>query len=277
MRPRLSRFADTGRAVGGLAREHEVTFLAAAIAYYGLVSVVPALVLALVVAVLVGGAALADRLLAVTAAVLTPAARSVVGQALVGAGNRGGVTVLGLAVLGWGALKGFRGLDRAFSRIYRSSGELSFADGLVNAVAGLAGVGVAFVLMVALGGVLAALPVPVAGWLLGLAVLLVGLFVAFLPLYVRFPGRPVAVREAAPGAAFAAVGWVALQTGFQLYAAASSIGDLYGVLGGVLLLVTWFYLAAIVILVGAVLNVVLAAREPSTDRQAEDRGEPATG
>ncbi|MFB6359716.1 MAG: YhjD/YihY/BrkB family envelope integrity protein, partial [Halobacteriales archaeon] len=107
-------------------------------------------------------------------------------------------------------------------------------------------------------------------WIGGLVVLLVGLFVAFLPLYIRFPDSDVTLREAVPGAGVVAIGWVGLQAAFQGYASLAAGGDLYGVLGGVLLLVTWFYLAAMLILLGAVFNVVLAARDG--DRQGQKPG-----
>ena len=266
-----------GREVVAVARREEVTFLAAAIAYYGLVSLVPTVVLALAVASALGGPDLADRALATTETVLAPESRAVLRDALAGTGSRTGATVLGLAVVLWGASRGFRGLDAAFSRLYGTSDERSLGRDLRHAAVGLFAVGAAFLGMVVLGGVLAALPLPATGWVAGLAVLLVGLFVAFLPLYVSFPGAAVTAREGAPGAALAAGGWVALQAGFQGYATLTSAGDLYGVLGGVLLLVTWFYFAATLVLVGAVLNVVLADRRRAGDRQDEGRSGPGGG
>ena len=272
----LGGAVGSGRRTLDLARRAEVTFLAAAIAYYGLVSVLPAVVLALAVASALGGARLAELVLALAGSVVTPAGREVIEAALLGAGGRTGATLLGTVVLVWGALKGLRGLDRAFSRVYGTSAALTFAEGVRNAATALVGIGAAVGLMVALGGVLAALSLPVAGWVLGLVVLLVGLFAAFLPVYVLFPNLDVGVGEAAPGAAVAAGGWLVLQAAFQLYAALAPVGDLYGVLGGVLLLVTWFYLAAVLVLLGAVLNAVLAGRDGAADRQAEkaaDRGD----
>ncbi len=261
---------DLGRRVFALTKRVEVTFLAAAIAYYGLVSVVPGLILALAIATALGGPGLAERMLTLSGTVMTEGGQAVIADALGQPGGRSGTTVLGIVVLLWGALKGFRGLDRAFSRIYGTVGEKSLLHGLLDALIGLAGVGTAFLLMVILGGILAALQLPAIGWIGGLVVLLVGLFVAFLPFYVRFPDTDVALREAVPGAAVVAIGWVGLQTAFQGYASVASGGDLYGVLGGVLLLVTWFYFAAILILLGAVFNVVLAGRDG--DRQREKPG-----
>jgi membrane protein len=42
-----------------------------------------------------------------------------------------------------------------------------------------------------------------------------------------------------------------------MYAAIASQYELYGVLGGVLLLLAWFYISGMIIILGAVLNAVL--------------------
>lgn len=62
-----------------------------------------------------------------------------------------------------------------------------------------------------------------------------------------------------------AVGWALLATRFSVAAASLDTFHLYGVLGAGLLLVTWFYLGGIIIMVGAVVNTVLAGA-PSDDR-----------
>lgn len=246
----------------------DLPFLAAAIGYYALVSVLPALLLVTAVTTTVGGPALADRVTVATDDLLTPAGQAAIDDALTGAAGRVGASFVGLAVLLWSTLKVFRGLDIAFSRVYGSADTGTFLGRLRNAVIGLTSVGVGLLAMVAFGAVLAVLPLPVAGRILGFGVLLVGLFVAFLPLYSVFPGVPTTLRSAAPGAALAAAGWMVLQTGFQAYAAVAPSYELYGLLGGVLLLVTWFYLAAVLLLIGAVLNVELA--DDHGDRQAEE-------
>jgi membrane protein len=121
----------------------------------------------------------------------------------------------------------------------------------------LLSLGVGLWAMIGVGGALAAL-IPAAWDLLGLGLLLVGLTGVFLPLYYYLPDAGLDVRDALPGAVLAAVGWVLLQAGFQVYAANAPQFRLYGVIGGVLLLVTWFYIAAILLLVGAAVNHVLA-------------------
>lgn len=260
------RTLAVGRAIVNRAIEVDLPFLAAAIAYYALVSVLPALLLVTAVTTTVGGPAIADRVTAATGDFLTPAGQAAIDDALTGATGRVGASFVGLAVLLWSTLKVFRGLDIAFSQVYGSIGEDTYLGRVVNAAIGLASLGGGLLAMVGLGAVLAFLPLPVSGWILGLVGLLVGLFVAFLPLYYVFPGVPTTVRAAVPGAAFAAIGWVGLQAVFQIYATIAPGYELYGLLGAVLLLVTWFYLAAVWLLIGAVLNVELANRH-RTDRR----------
>nr|WP_276279014.1 YhjD/YihY/BrkB family envelope integrity protein [Halorussus sp. DT72] len=70
----------------------------------------------------------------------------------------------------------------------------------------------------------------------------------------------MSVREALPGAVVAGVGWVALQVLFQFYLAHAGQYQAYGVIGAVLLLLTWLYFAGAVVLLGGVVNSVLGAR-----------------
>jgi YihY family inner membrane protein len=132
----------------------------------------------------------------------------------------------------------------------------------------LLSVGVGLWIMIVVGGAFATF-IPSGSKVIGLGVLLAGLTAVFLPLYYYLPGTGLAVRDALPGAVLAAVGWVALQAGFQVYAAGATQFSLYGVIGGILLLVTWFYFAAILILAGATVNYVLAgtgsAKSPPPD------------
>lgn len=261
------RALETARAIIDRSQSVELPFLAAAIAYYALVSVLPALLLAIAVATAVGGAALAEQVVAASGGLLTAAGREAVTAALTDGAGRTGASVLGVILLIWSTLKVFRGLDIAFSRVYGTSGADSLVATFIDAGIGLVSVGAGALAMIGLGGAFATIPLPVAGWLFGLVALLVGLFAAFLPLYYHFPDADLTIREAAPGAALAAFGWVVLQAAFLAYAAIAPSFELYGVLGGVLLLVTWFYLGAGLLLFGAVVNVTLAGRDG--DRQAE--------
>ena len=230
-----------------------MTLLAASLAYYAFVSVLPLLLFLLAVASLSAGDALADRLVVAVSGALTPAGEQLRRQTVTNAAGRGGATVVGLLVLLWSGLKLFRGLDLAFSQIYGVTAEKSFPVKVRDAAVVFGGVLAGITAVAVAGGLLNLSGLPVLR-VVGPLALPVALAVAFLPLYVLMPDRGVGVREAAPGALFAGVGWTLLSTGFGIYAATAGSFRLYGVIGGALLLVTWFYLGSLVFLLGAALN-----------------------
>jgi len=243
------------RTVLATAREKQLSFLAASIAYYMLVSLFPLGLLALVVATTLGGEPFADRVVRALGTVLTDAAAGVVAGALTDADGRGGATLLGVVVLLWSGLRVFRGLDVAFSLVYAHGRRDTFANQLRDALVALAGITVAVAAIAAVTALVALSGVEVAGVLAPFA-LVAALTAAFLPLFVVFPDAGVSVREALPGTLAAAVGWTLLGSVFGVYAAVAGSAELYGVsgsgatggsvslltgvFGGVLLLVTWF-------------------------------------
>ena len=261
----MSRYSatafGTARRVVDVAIDRQVTFLAAAIAYYAFVSLIPALLLLVAVATAVFGEAIAGELVAAAGGFLTPAGEEAVADALSSAGGRTGAGVLGVGVLLWSTLKVFRGLDTAFAELYGVKAPPDVVKQLTDAGSVVLGVGVGVGVMVGVGAFVAAadaVPVVEAVSILALPAFLA---VVFLPMYYLLPQPRVGLREALPGAAIAAVGWTLLQTGFQVYAASAGQYQVYGVIGGILLLVTWLYLAAVVVVVGGVVNVVLAGRD----------------
>lgn len=263
-RPR-DRLVRTAVAVRRVAAEAEVSFVAAALAYYAFVSAVPLVVLGLTAATAVGGDALADRLVGLVAGVLAPAGETLLRQALTSRAGVGGVTVVGLVVLLWGALKAVRAIDRGFSRVYGRRGSPSAVRSVVDALVALSGVGLAMSAVLVIGAVVAWLGGAAVG-AVGNGLLLLTLVAAFLPLYYLLPDADLTLREAVPGAVGAAVGWTALGAAFQLYAAIAPGGSVYGLLGGVILALTWFYVGALVLLLGAVVNAVRSGHAaPSVD------------
>jgi YihY family inner membrane protein len=254
----------TRRTVQGV-RDDRITFIAASLAYYAFVSLVPLMLLAVVAASLFGGEELALALAARATTALGPQAGTLVRETLVNTTGQAGAGVVGTAVLLWSGLKLFRGMDVAFSTVYGSPLPDSIVEQVRDGVVTLGAVGVGIVVTVAVGVALAILDpdlllfgVDLAG-VLGTLLLVGGLAAAFLPLYYFLPGE-IEVREAVPGALFAAVGWTVLETGFRIYAASAGSYDGYGVLGAVLLLVTFLYFGGLILLVGVVLNAVLAGR-----------------
>jgi YihY family inner membrane protein len=266
----LEQATTVVRGVVNGARSDRITFIAASLAFYALVSLLPLLVLALAAAAAFGDPGTVAVLVERASGALGQEAGSLVRDALTGA-VAGGITLLGLVVLLWSALKLFRGLDIAFSEVYGRPGPDSLAEQLRNGSVALGAVVVGAAGTVVVGAVVAGLGLPPAlrddtvVAVAGTVGLVVGLVATFLPLYSLLPGGDVSVREALPGAVVAAVGWTLLQTGFRLYAAEAATYETYGVLGGMLLLVTFLYVGAFILLVGVVLNAVLAGRvDPDT-------------
>ena len=250
----------TLRRVVDTAVDRQVTFLAAAIAYYAFVSLVPALLLLVVVASAVFGDVIAAELVAAAGGFLTPAGQEAVAGAVSSAGGRTGASLFGTGLLLWSTLKVFRGLDTAFTQLYGADERPGFLSQLADAASVVLAVGLGIAVMVVVGAFVAAaeaVPLVEAASILVLPAFLV---VVFFPMYYLLPQPTLSVREALPGAAFAAVCWTLLQAGFQLYAAGAAQYEVYGVIGGILLLVTWLYLAAVVVVLGGVVNVVLAGR-----------------
>ena len=250
----------TAQRIADIASDRQVTFLAAAIAYYAFVSLIPALLLLVAVGTATFGEAAAAELVAVAGALLTPAGADAVTAAVASGEGRTGASLFGLAALTWSTLKVFRGLDTAFAAVYGTENAPGFLGRLADAAAVAFAVGVGIGVTVGVGALVAAVDAPpavAAASVLALPGVLAGVL---LPMYYVLPQPAISVREALPGAAFAAVGWTLLQAGFRLYAAGAARYQLYGVIGGILLLVTWLYLAAVVVVVGGVINAVLAGR-----------------
>ena len=276
----MSRVATVVRSVVALYRERDIPFLAGSVAYSAFVSLIPLLLLLLIAASVFGSEALRGYVIDVTSRYLAPDAVVVIEQSITRGADRVGFSLLGFVALLWSVLKVFRTLDKAFSELYSARIDAGIVEQLRDGTIVLGAMTAAVLAMVAVGALIALGPGLLdgiaapdgAGWLGGVGFrlplvrvagfpgLVVGLTVAFLPMYYVFPDVEVSLREALPGAAFAAVGWTLLQAAFQVYVSLSSASRMYG---------------AVAVLLGGATNVVLAGREraltgtapetPSTD------------
>jgi membrane protein len=77
-----------------------------------------------------------------------------------------------------------------------------------------------------------------------------------------------------PGSVFATMLWVLISLGFKLYVAKfGSYNATYGTIGGIIVLLTWFYVSSLAILVGAEMNAEIEHASP----YGKDPGEKAAG
>ncbi|WP_135853515.1 YihY/virulence factor BrkB family protein [Halorussus salinus] len=270
--PSLGTAVNVARSVADEAREQEITFLAASTAYYAFVSLIPLLLLAFVVVSFVAGEQFARDVVEQASGLLTATGQEQLFEFITNPQGTGGTTVIGLVVLAWSAIKVFRGFDEAFSAIYATDAKTGLADQVKDALLVLAAIGAGVVVVVLTGAATALFPqFPFVG-LLTTLVQLVALVPVFLPLYVVFPDAGVSLREALPGAVVVTVGWTVLQVLFRVYAGVSSTSPTQ-FLGTALLLVTWLYFASILVLLGGVVNVVLANRGSYAERTKESETE----
>ncbi|MFB6166493.1 MAG: YihY/virulence factor BrkB family protein [Haloarculaceae archaeon] len=258
--PTLGQPVALGKGVYRVLKAEDVPFKAGAIAYQAFVSLIPLLVLLVVVAATVGGQNLVERILDATGGQLPMQAQQLLRGVVRSAAGQTSASVIGVVTLVWGAFKIFRGLDKAFSDLFDTERKTGIVDTLEDGAVVFGAIVFAIFAMLVAGSVFAVLPdLPLGGYLP--PVLLVGgLFVAFLPMYYVFPDLDMNWRDVVPGALLAAVGWAVLEGVFQYYVQLAGKSDAYGVLGAVLVLVTWLYFSGLLLLIGASLNAVIAGR-----------------
>lgn len=239
-----------------------MTFKAAGIAFYAVASLVPLLVVALAVLSVFGAA---DTLVSALQSQLSERGQRLLERVLSTTRGRDVAGVLGALFTLWSAMKVFRGLSIAFAELYGRESELSLLDQLENGLLVLGGILAAVVVLSATTALLVRVPfqVPYPTVVWNTLATLVLVFV-LLPMFYVLPPIPVAVKHALPGAAITAVGWALLQLGFFFYAQNAGAYAAYGLLGAVLLFVTFLYFAALVLLVGAAVNVALLDRTAGT-------------
>ena len=240
-----------------LARENEIGLTAAGIGYHLLNSLLPLSVF------LVVGFSATGRLSMVTTAI-----GAVMGIDATGvlssldrvlrdeAGRRRAVVIAGVLLV-WSSVTLVRAINAAFGAVYnvrqKRSRTRTIIDTVVVCPILLGGV------PLCLGTVLWVTVIADVGSerLFTVALVFLTLLGAFLPMYYRFPGDQVTVREAMPGAVFASTSWVAVAVGLGVYASTSETVRLYGITGGVMLLLTSLYLCGLTLLLGAIVNAVL--------------------
>lgn len=247
-----------------LARERDLSVAAAGVAYYAFNALLPALVLAVLAVSLSTYAAAAVDVLGQLGGV-DPANLRIVTTSIQESEGIGRLAVLALVVATWSALRMGRAIADVFTDIYGES-DHSRIGRLRDVVLVFLTWLVALALVVVIGVAVAYLnPDGNRVGVLWPLLLFAGLFVAFVPMYLVFPPG-ASLWESFPGAALAAAAWTISGAFFRAYAWASASVEFFGLLGVVLLVLTWLYLGSYALLVGAMTNAVLAdrVREPRT-------------
>jgi membrane protein len=252
----------------------------ASLAYYGLLSLVPTLMIVSGVVSLVGGDATAVEFESYlrdegASASLANTAESVVKTAVDSAPTQAStVGLIGLATLIYGASRAFAAAGRALDVIWRRRRK---GLTIVRRIVGIAWTVVLIVLGLT-AGVLTFVGRGLAEDLLGL----VGLEGVVGPLWtvVRWPLAAILMMLSmrlvmwaapspprgrftllTPGAMLAAGGWLAASIGYGIYVGEiSSYNTTYGAFAALVILMLWIWLTAMVFLIGCEFDAVLAER-----------------
>ncbi|WP_136717328.1 YihY/virulence factor BrkB family protein [Halorientalis salina] len=233
-----------------------VQFMANSVAFQTFTALVPLLVVLFVLVATFAGDALADQVLTLTEGFLPDETQTLVATAITRELSATGTSVVSVAFLLWGALNLFKGLDTAFSMIYDTTTSNTRINQTKDALVVFVVLLLAITAAVVAGGTAILTRFPLRELLTPL-VLFVGLTVVFLPMYYVFPDVDLSLRAVLPGTLVAAAGWTALESVFRLYVAYAA-GVPAGAVGAVLITLAWLYFGSLLLLLGAIVNAVLA-------------------
>jgi membrane protein len=172
--------------------------------------------------------------------------------------------IAGIALALWSARKGMVALMKASNVAYDEEENRGFFKQLFVSLAFTIGAVIGFLAVLLLG---VAVPLAVSFLPLGSAaevtllgvrwILLFAVAVLGLAIVYRFAPdrRPAQWRWVTPGSLIAATLWLIGSVLFALYVRNwGSYGETYGALGGVVILLMWFYLSGYIIILGAEIN-----------------------
>jgi membrane protein len=269
-------------------KEDNLTDWAAALTYYGILAIFPALIVMVSVLGLIGQSAtqpLIDNLGTVAPGpakeIFTDAIRNLEGSQ----GAAGVLFVVGLAAALWSASGYVAAFMRASNAIYDiEEGRpvwktlpvrvgLTF---LLLILLGLSAVGVVLTggLAEKVGDLVGVGDTAVTAWEIAKwPVLLLVVSFMFAVLYWAAPNvKQPGFRWISPGSVLAVIGWVIASAAFAFYVANfSSYNKTYGALGGVVVFLVWLWISNIMVLLGAEFNAELERGRAIAAGQPEER------
>jgi membrane protein len=249
---RRNAVTETALTVARSAYDAKIQYPAASLAYYAFVSLLPLLMLLLAVV----GDPVIEPVRAATFRFLTPEAKQLVSRAVANSAGKFSATVFAACVLVWSVANVTTGVETVVARVEASSAE-SAPPRLRDAVSTVVSVGLGFGVLVAASRLFVLVPRPLLHVALGFGFLVVALAVVFLPLYYVPTSEISSLAAALPGSLTVAFGWTVLTAAVRYYVANAAAYAVYGVLSGILLVLTSFYVAAALLMLGFVVNATL--------------------
>ena len=244
------------------AADRNIGMVAAGVAYYAFIALVPMLaVVLLVYGLLVPPSAVAQHV-AQLSQHLPASAAQLIGQQLEQisqsqAGAKGIGLIVALAIALFGARNAAGSIMEGLNIIAGVTETRGFLHRFALAMGITLSAVIAFAIAIGAIGVVSALPV-VGGQIAAFAVVAIVGTIAAAWLYRKAPDMAdQSSMSVVPGAVFFAVGWVIATAGFAFYVRNfGSYNATYGSLGAVIILLTWFYLTAWLLMFGGVMNFV---------------------
>jgi membrane protein len=263
----------------------DLTDVAATVTYYGVLALFPFLLFLVALVSLVLTPSDAERLVRELSQVAPGAVTQIVGDRIRQLGQDQNTSLVGFGAVGavWAASGGIMALMRALNTTYDVAEGRPFWK--TRGIAIL--MTLVFGVLALVAALVAVATVPIAdaiGGPIGTAVLWLRLPVAAVLMmflwalaYYVLPDVEQRFRFITPGSVAGVVLWVLASWGFSQYVANfGSYDKTYGPLGGVIVLLLWMWISALVLLVGAEINALIEHRSPEGKRQGakskEDTG-----
>ncbi|MBY8914401.1 YihY family inner membrane protein [Bacillus sp. YC2] len=190
----------------------------------------------------------------------------------------GGLLSFGIIAVLWSASNGMNAIVRAFNHAYEVEENRSFIIIRLTSI---------FLTIAMVITILIALLLPVFGREIGLlAADFIGapdlflnvwsvvrwvispliLLIVFTALYIFAPNKRLSFRFVLPGAVFAAAGWIIVSMLFSFYVGTfANYSATYGSIGGIIVLMIWFYLTGTLLILGGEINALLHKRKKLPD------------
>ncbi|PTL39971.1 YihY/virulence factor BrkB family protein [Alkalicoccus saliphilus] len=269
----MKKFLTYVKALGQEFSNDNVPLLAAAQAYYYMLSLVPMLVLAISILPYLNidpDAAMS------TIQGLMPGGVSEVFEDQIAdilTEQRGGLLTVGIIGTLWSASNGMNTFIKAQNEAYNVKQERSFIMARLVSIALTLGLILALIVALILPvfgntiiNSIAALGIipgeleflfNVLRWVISITVTAV----IFAVLYHVAPNIKIPFKNALPGAIFATFAWQLVSFGFSIYINNfNNYAETYGSLGGIFILMLWLFIIGIILVVGAEINAILYRR-----------------
>ncbi|HSP21622.1 MAG TPA: YihY/virulence factor BrkB family protein [Planococcus sp. (in: firmicutes)] len=278
----MSKFMSYTKAVGAEIKKDKATTLAAAQAYYYLLAIVPLLILLL--SILPYLQIDPDSAMEFIAGIMPGEVAKTFEETIVSVVTTpsGGLLTFGILGTLWSASNAMNAFIEATNTAYDVEETRSFikkkAMAIVLTLFMLVAVIIALVLPIFGGAIIDAissfLSLPeqteiifqVLRWVISIAVM--SIVLAFL--YKFAPNKQFPFKEVLIGAVIATVLWQIVSLGFSIYVANfGSYSATYGSLGGLIVLMLWFFLTGLILVVGAEINAVIHKRKNTKNAPAQ--------